>query len=380
MRTLGVAVLGYGFMGKVHTFAHKAIPFYYSPPPVGISLKVVCSSTAERGKAAQAHGGFERWTTNLEEAVTAPDVDIVHICTPNSLHLPALAAAIRTGKHIYIDKPVTGTLEDAEKAAALLPGYKGVAQVVFQNRFFPATLRAKRLIEEGFVGPITHFRAAHLHSGNVDPNRPANWKSTTAAGGGVLNDMVVHPLDMMAWLLGPFSAVHCVSRIWAPRRPNADKPGTEVAIDAEDAAILMLRQKDGAFGTVEASKIATGVEDELRFEIHGRHGAIRFNLKNPGYLEVFDGRQAGGDLGGNRGWQQLATLHRYPAPGGKFPDARASIGWIQGHVHCLYSFLKCVADGTTPDPTLAHGIYLQRVLEAARTSAATSAWMELPAQ
>ncbi|MCY3024601.1 MAG: Gfo/Idh/MocA family oxidoreductase [Planctomycetota bacterium] len=379
MRTLGIGMLGYGFMGKVHTFAHKAIPFYYSPPPASCRLRVVCTSSAATAQAAMAHGGYERCTTDYREVVNAPDVDVVHVCTPNVAHFPALAAAMRAGKHIYVDKPVTATLKEAEDLAALLPAYKGVAQVVCQNRFFPATLRARELVAQGFLGPITHFRGAHLHSGNVDPARPANWKATAAAGGGVIRDLAVHPLDMLYWLVGPFSAVNCVSRIWAARRPSAEKPGTEVVIDVEDAAVLLLRLKDGAFGTVEASKIATGIEDELRFEIHGRYGAMRFNLKQPGFLEIYDGRLPAGHLGGNRGWQQLATLHRYPSPGGKFPDARASVGWIQGHVHCLFSFLKCVVDGTPATPSLADGIYLQHVLEAARRSAETSAWVELKA-
>ena len=270
------------------------------------------------------------------------------MCTPNQEHFPALAAAIKAGKHIYVDKPVTASLDEADKLAAMLgvhpetlktdrleagptrvsgctpSGYRGMAQVALQYRFFPATLQAKRMIDEGFLGPITHFRGCYLHSGSVDPKKAVNWKSTAAAGGGVIRDLGSHILDLLGSLIGPFKAVHCTSRIWAAERPSLDKPGTMMKVDVEDAAIMLLRSADGAIGCVEASKIATGAEDELRFEIHGQQGAMRFNLMQPNYLEVYDCRSPEGDCGGRRGWQQIAAVQKYAGPRGKFPDPKIS--------------------------------------------------------
>ena len=140
---------------------------------------------------------------------------------------------------------------------------------------------------------------------------------------------------------------------------------------------MLARTADGAIGTVEVSKIATGIEDELRFEIHGRHGAIRFNLMQPNFLEVYDGRLPDGDLGGSRGWQQIATVQKYPAPGGKFPSSKNAIGWIRGHVHCLYEFLRAIAEGHNASPSLRDGIRNQRVMEAAIRSAKDQAWVHL---
>lgn len=376
--TLGVGVLGYGFMGKTHTFAHRTMPFYYDPPPVRTELKIVCTSRDSTAQAARLAAGFERCTTDALEVIEADDVDIVHVCTPNNEHFPALAAAMKAGKHIYCDKPVTASLEEADKLAALLPGYKGMGQVVLNYRFFPATMRAKQLVEEGFLGPVTHFRAAYLHSGSVDPNSPVNWKSTARAGGGVIRDLGSHVIDMLEWLIGPFEALNCTSRIWGRERPSSEAPGRVLTVDAEEAAVIVLRSADGAFGSVDVSKIATGTEDALRFEIHGRHGAMRFNLMQPNYLEVYDGRLPEGDFGGRRGWQSIAAVQRYAGLGGKFPGPRLSIGWLRGHVHCLYSFLQSIADGTPPRPSLAEGLHLQRVLEAARASAECGEWVRLP--
>ncbi len=380
MKTLGIGVLGFGFMGKTHTYAHRTIPLYYPNAPADCRMRVVCEATDELAQAAMEIGEFERCTSDYRQVVEADDVDLVHVCTPNHEHYPAIAAAIKAGKHIYVDKPVTGSLEEADKLSAMLPDYRGVGQVALQFRFFPATLKARQLIDEGFLGPVCHFRAAYLHGGSVDPEKAVNWKSTAAAGGGVIRDLGSHVLDLLWWLIGPFSRVNCASRIWAPERPNLDSPGEMMKIDVEDAAVMLLQKADGAIGTVEASKIATGTEDELRFEIHGRHGAMRFNLMQPNYLEIYDGRLPDGDFGGRRGWQRIASVQRYPHGGGKFPGPKFTLGWIRSHVHSLYSFLKAVADGTEAHPSLAEGLHMQRVLEAIRQSADKQTWTDLPQQ
>ena len=380
MKTLGVGILGFGFMGKTHTYAHHTIPLYYHPLPIQCRLKTVCEVTPQLAEAARDAGQFERCTTDPREVIAADDIDLVHICTPNQEHFAALAAAIKAGKHIYVDKPVTANLDEADKLAAMLEDYRGTAQVALQYRFFPATLQAKKLIDEGFLGPVSHFRGCYLHSGSVDPAKPVNWKSTAAAGGGVIRDLGSHILDLLNYLVGPFEAVHCTSRIWAAQRPSLDKPGTMMKVDVEDAALMLLRSADGEIGCVEASKIATGAEDELRFEIHGRHGAMRFNLMQPNYLEVYDCRPPEGDCGGRRGWQQIASVQKYPPPGGRFPNPKFSLGWIRSHVHSLYNLLDCIAAGRQPKPSLADGLYLQRVLEAVRASAEKKTWVDLPAK
>ncbi|MCG3181899.1 MAG: Inositol 2-dehydrogenase/D-chiro-inositol 3-dehydrogenase [Phycisphaerae bacterium] len=380
-RILGVGVLGFGFMGRMHTYAYRTIPLHYDPAPGRFALRAVCTAHAATAEAAKQAGGFDRCTTDPRAVIEADDVDIVHVCTPNQAHLDALRLAVAAGRHIYVDKPVTASLAEADALAGLLPGYRGVAQVALQNRFLPATMKAKRLVDEGFIGPVSHFRAAYLHGGSIDPDKAVNWKSTAAAGGGVIRDLGSHVLDLLDWLIGPFAAVHCASRIWSRQRPSLDRPGERMTIDVEDAAVMLLRSADGAIGSVEASKIATGSEDELRFEIHGRHGAMRFNLMQPNYLEVFDGRLPDGDLGGRHGWQQIACVQRYPVPDGgrlKLPSPKNAIGWTRAHVHAIYCFLRSVAGAGPASPSLSDGLRLQRVLEAVRESAGRGAWVDLP--
>lgn len=377
-KPLGVGIIGFGFMGKTHTYAYRTLPFYYDPLPLPFKLTAVCRANAALAEAARITGGFERVAATPEQLIKSPDIDIVHICTPNDQHLPALRLALAANKHIYIDKPVTASLAEADALEPLLQTYRGIAQVALQYRCFPATLRARQLVEQGFFGRITHFRAAYLHSGSLDENRPASWKFLNAAGGGVIRDLGPHVLDLLDWLIGPFTEVYCHSRIWASQRPHPDQPGVMLSVDAEDAAVMLLKSADGAFGAIEVSKLATGTEDELRFEIHGRNGALRFNLMDPNFLEVYDARLPDGDLGASRGWQRLACVQKYPPPGGKFPPGKNTLGWLRAHVHSIHAFLIAIASNRPASPSLAHGLRLQRMLEAARQSAQKQAWVSLP--
>ena len=141
--------------------------------------------------------------------------------------------------------------------------------------------------------------------------------------------------------------------------------------------VMMAKLPNGAIGTIEASKIATGAEDELRFEIHGDRGALRFNSMDPNYLEAYDLRVPDAPLGGGRGWCKIACVQRFEKPGG-FPGPKFSIGWIRAHLHSLYNFLQAVANRKQPQPSLQDGLRLQRLLSVAEKSALTQTWQSLP--
>lgn len=370
---LGVGIIGFGFMGRAHTYGLLNIPLFYQPLPFRIKHISVCRR-GDKGRAEAAQMGYYRKiTADYRELTEDPDIDIICVSTPNRFHREHLLAAIEAGKHIYCDKPVvcsTAEAEDVEKVL-LRTGYKGKTQVVFHNRFLPAVMRAKQLIETGFLGRVYHYRGGYLHSSNIDPDRPLGWKSTQAlGGGGSLMDLGSHVLDMMQFLLGDISSIYTQTQTFVAERTDP-QTGTRVPVDTDDLAMMLVRHADGASGMLEATKFATGICDELRFEIHGEKGAIRFNLMEPNWLEVYDVREEAGPMGGMRGFKKLECLQQYLPPATGFPAPRVSVGWIRAHLHCMYSFLECIALDREPCPSLHDGLRLQRVLEAGYRSAAT---------
>lgn len=374
MKEFGVGMLGFGFIGKVHAFGYRNLSYYFDPPPARVRLVGVCTSRKESAEKARDAGGFEFGTTDFREILSREDVHLVNICTPNDLHRDELLAAMQAGKHIYCDKPLTATWEEAQEVAAALKDYRGVSQMTLNNRFTVPALRAKQMIGEGFLGEVTQFRAGYFHSGSVDPQKPIGWKQQAGAGGGVINDLASHVVDLVDWLVGPVTAVQAESRILYPERPA--KEGGTVKVEAEDAVNMLARLADGGTGVIEATKIATGAEDELRVELHGTCGAIRFNSMQPNYLEAYSLADFDRPLGGARGWKRIATVHRYEKPAG-WPGPKFATGWMRSHVQCLNNFVAAVADGTPTQPDLARGVRLQYLLEQVRRSAADARWVEI---
>ena len=272
MKTYRVGMLGFGFIGKVHAYGYQNLPFYYDPLPLCARITHVAASRTESAEKARQTLGAEVATTDYRAITENPAIDIVDICTPNHLHKEALLSAIRHQKHIYCDKPLVATMAEAEEIEAALADYRGTAQMTFQNRFYPATMRAKQLVDEGVLGQVLSFRIAYLHGGSANPDAPLKWKLAAAAGGGVIADLASHVLDLADWLIGPFGSVMAATQIAYPERPSAADRAKKLPVDTEDSVVLLARMASGALGTIEATKIATGSEDELRLELHGSPG------------------------------------------------------------------------------------------------------------
>lgn len=381
MKQYGVGIIGFGFMGKAHTYGYQTLSFYYDKLPFKTKLVGICSRRAETVEEARELYGFEFGTTNPDELLSRNDIDIVHVCTPNASHKDLLIKAIQAGKHIYCDKPLVTSNAEAMEVLQELKKAREAGKAIFnqmalQNRFFPVTLRAKQMIDEGYIGNPISFRASYLHSGSVDPNKPIGWKlDKSIGGGGVLFDLGSHLLDLIYHLIGKYASISVKTKVLYPKRP--DSTGKIIDISAEDLVVITAEMKNGAVGTLEASKIATGTNDELRVEIHGDKGAIRFNLMEPNWLEFYDNRLSDQPLGGVKGFTRIECIQRYEKPGGSFPPSKLAIGWIRSHVHSLYNFLSCVNEGVQASPSLEEGAYIQLVMEKAYEANKSGCWVNL---
>jgi predicted dehydrogenase len=374
MRPYRVGILGFGFIGKVHSYGYRNLPLFYDPLPLAARITHVCTSRPETAEAGARLVGAEHAVTDFRAVTENPEVDIVHICTPNDRHKEALLSAMAHDKHIYCDKPLVADEEEAAEVREALGAYRGVAQMTLQNRFFPPVLRARRLIDEGFLGQPLEYRCAYLHAGSADPEAPLKWKLSGAAGGGVIADLASHAMDLVNHLLGDYRRLLAATRIAYPERPAAGEPQRRVPVDAEDCVMLLAEMADGCLGHLEATKIATGAEDEMRLEIHGEKGALRFNGMDPHHLEIYDRTAPDQPVGGTRGWTRVDTGQRYPAPAAKFPGPKFAIGWLRGHMACLANFLQSVAEERPAEPGLEQGLYIQHLIGACRRAAARGAW------
>lgn len=378
-KMIGVGIIGFGFMGKTHTYGYRNMALYYNNLPFNAKLVGVCNRTLSKAEQAKEDFGFDFATDNSDDIFNCPDIDVVSICTPNAAHVDDIIKAIESGKHVYCDKPMVISTEEAERIRMALDKQKAegnniVFQMAFQNRFFPSVLRTKQLIEEGKIGKITAFRAKYLHSGSVDANRTAAWRfKKEESGGGVLFDLGSHVCDLVYYLMGEYDKVLVHTNILHKIRKDAD--GNDVEVLNDDHVVMMAKMKCGVTGTIEASKLATGINDLLCVEIHGTKGAITLDLSEPDWVYYYDNTLPESDLGGEKGYKKIECVQRYPAPGGGFPSSKQTIGWLRSHAHCLYSFMDAVYHCKDASLGFEEGAYIQRLLEKAYKSAENEEWV-----
>ena len=372
MKTIKIGIIGWGFMGRTHAHALRAMPLFYPGAGFRAEIAGICSRRLEKAREAAEELNVPYYTDDYRQLLAREEIDAVSVCTPNALHEEIALAALKAGKHLYIDKPLADTAQGARRIADQAEKSGVFTRMVFNNRYLPVTLRARELVDQGRIGRVLSFEGRYLHSGSIDPNKPIGWKQTLQ--GGVLLDLGSHVLDLITWLCGYPEAVFCAQRTLYDTRPTREGGATRDLSD--DQTLMLLRLPGGAMGQVEASKIATGANDELTVEIRGEKGALAFDLMQPNYLRFYDNTRPEAPLEGERGFQWIETVARYPAPGGTFLPPKNSIGWDRGHLHCYYTFLDCLARGAAPDNGVGEGARLQMLMERAAQSAAQGRWVD----
>lgn len=373
---LGIGMIGFGFMGKIHSYAYRSLRWLYDPPPAGFRFVSVCTAHDDTARRAAEQGGYEQGVTDFRQVIDDPAVDIIDVCTPNAFHAEACIAALEAGKAVYCDKPLARTVAEAEAIVAAADKAPAVRhQMTFQHRFLPAVLRARQMIDEGFLGRVFSYRAEFLHAGYTDPTRPMSWRlDAEASGGGALFDLGSHAIDLMRYLAGDVARLSARCKTFITERPTAG--GGTAKVEVDDLALMQVELTDGALGTIEASRVATGTNDDLRFEIHGDMGALRCNVMEPNWLYAYDERDAGGAYGGNRGFKAIEAVQRYPAPA-VMPGPKCAIGWVREHIACLHNFVTCVVEDRPASPSLHDGLAVQRIMAAACESSRAGRWVNV---
>ncbi len=364
-KTLRIGVLGFGAMGRTHTWAVRNLPFFYRDLPFCATTVSLCTTSPEKSVRIAKELSIERAAANEDEIINAPDIDVIDICTPNVYHFQTLKKAIASGKHVLCEKPLCITPEEANEIVSLPRAEGQVCGMVFNNRYLAPVLRAKELIEEGRIGRILSFRGSYLHNSATDVNRAAGWKQDRdVCGGGVLFDLGSHVIDLVSLLCGKITQVSGMSQIAYPTR--CGRNGEEWATNADEAFYMMARTEGGAMGTMEVSKLHVGTNDDLCIEVYGEKGALKFSLMEPNWLYFYDATASDGAYGGERGFVRIECVGRYPQM--IFPSFKAPAGWLYGHLHSMHTFLSAVANGTPFAPSLEDGAYVQAVMDAAYRS------------
>lgn len=364
---INVAVIGKGSMGRTHSASISLLKYCYKNLPFEVRLHTLVTRNAETARADADALGFENYALTYEEAVNNPEIDVIDICTPNNLHLDMIEKAVKAGKHILCEKPLAISKAESEKILSITENTGKCYGMVFNNRHLASVIRACQIVKEGRLGRILSFRSVYRHSSGTDPQKTAGWKQNKdICGAGVLFDLGSHAIDLLNCVLGGTEEnkivdVKAVPQIGFETRKGMD--GKDWKTNAEEAIYVIATLKNGAVGTIEASKITVGANDDFSLEIFGTDGSLRFDLMNPNFLEFYDNTADGAHYGGYKGYTKIECVNRYDIEGSVFPGMRAPIGWLRGHIHSMYNYFTAVYNGTEVSPSFKDGAYVNEVME-----------------
>ncbi|MCM3687214.1 Gfo/Idh/MocA family protein [Kocuria rosea] len=363
---LGVAVLGYSFMGKAHSNAWRNVNAFYSTPRV--AQRVLVGRDARHVAAAAQQYGWEGSATDWRSVLERDDVHVVDICAPGHLHAEMAVAALEAGKHVLVEKPLANTVAEAERmvAAAAAAQAHGVRSMVgFNYRRVPALALARDLIADGRIGQVRQVRASYLQDWLADEHAPMTWRlRRQTAGSGALGDLASHAVDQVRFLLGsPVTSAAGTLETFVRTRAGADGP-ERVSVD--DAAWATLRTASGAVASLEVSRCATGRKNALQIEVYGSSGGLRFDLERLNELQFFDATAPAEAQGYSR---VLVTEQSHPYVRAWWP-AGHTLGWDHTFTSQAADFLQAIASGAAVSPSFEDGLEVQRVLDAVETSAA----------
>jgi predicted dehydrogenase len=384
MEKIRVGMVGYKFMGKAHSNAYRALPMFFPKSAVKPVMAAICGRDPEGVEQAREQFGWESVETDWRQLVKRDDIDLIDINAPSDAHKEIALAAAAEGKHLFCEKPLALTLEDSREMleAAEKAGVKHM--VGFNYRFSPAVQLAKKLIEEGRIGKIFHFRAMFLQDWIIDPNFPLVWRlQKDIAGSGSHGDLGAHLIDMARFLVGEFNEVIGMSETFIKERPlasamtglsakgSAEGPRGEVTVD--DATLFMTRFENGALGSFEATRFAAGHRCTNGFEINGSKGSIKFDFERMNELQVYFTDDAE-DVQGFR--RVLATDPAHAYMDAWWP-AGHTIGFEHTFTHEVLEFMQALAEDRQPVPNFNDGVKCQEVLEAVDLSIAQRRWVSI---
>lgn len=375
MKNINVGLLGYKFMGKAHSNAFSKLGMFFDLD-AKIVKKAICGRDEKWVAEASEKFGWESYETSWQKFVARGDLDVIDITAPSNFHKEAAIAAAEAKKHVFCEKPLALNVADAREILASVEKHGVKHQIGFNYRFAPAIMLAKKLIDDGKIGQIYHFRGNYLQDYIIDPEFPLVWRlDKNVAGSGSHGDLGAHVIDLARFLVGDFKRVMGLQKTFIKKRPIVERmTGLSASasdnaeygdVTVDDATLFVSEFENGALGSFEATRFAAGHSNDLTFEINGSKGSIKFDLLRINELEYFSRDDESG-LQGFRTIQATEDVHPYAD---RWWPTGHVIGYEHTFVHEFYEFFKSILEDKPTVPNFYDGMKCCQVLEAVEKSA-----------
>jgi predicted dehydrogenase len=382
--TIGIGVIGFGWMGQAHSRAYRDIPVYFPDSGIRPRLVAVADNVPERVALATENFGFEHGAADWREVIGRDDIDVIDITAPNALHRELVEAAAAAGKHIACEKPVgidpaaTAAIEKAGRSAGIVSGCG------YNYRWAPLVQHTRRLIETGRLGQPTHYRGRFFSMYGRDRLGLLSWRYLQEeAGYGVLSDIMSHAIDMAQFLYGPITRVVATKETFVRERPlptpgmtthyARGKPGDPMgAVTNEDYVGALVQFASGARGTLEADRSIFGPQSSMAFELNGSRGAASWDHEKLNQLALYLPEEQPED-----GFIEVLSGDAYPNQGSIVPGSGNSLGYEDLKLIEAYEFLRSVAAGRAHHPGFDDALANASVAAAMARSWETERWEDV---
>ncbi len=329
--TIGVGMLGYAFMGKAHSNAYRTIAHLPGQAPMLPELVAIAGRNAEAVTQAADLFGFERAVTDWREIISDPRIGLFDNSGPNLLHAEPTILAAQAGKHVLCEKPLGMDAAESYEIwqSVARAGVKHMCG--YNNRFVPAIRYARQLLEADEFGEIRHVRARYLQSWGADEGL-MTWRfDNSQAGSGALGDLGAHIIDLARYLVGEITTVSALTRTFITERAGH-------RVDVDDAFEATVEYQNGAFGTLEATRLAPGRINSLVLEVNGSKGSFLFNLERLNELQIHMNGSA------HKGFQTvLMTEPEHPFLQFWYPPGH-TLGWQDSFTHQAHHLLSAIRE------------------------------------
>ena len=379
-------MVGYRFMGKAHSNAWRQAPHFF-PLKAEVEMHTICGRDPGAVEDARRQLGWQYASTDWKAVVNSPEIDVIDINTPNDSHAEIAIAAARAGKHILCEKPLAMDVAQCQQMLDAVKKARVVHMVCHNYRRIPAIALAKKMIEEGTLGEIYHYRARYAQDWIVDPKFPLVWRlQKGVSGSGTHGDINAHIIDLARYLIGEFKEVCGLMHTFIKERPLMDEGGKGKGlggkggqkmgkVTVDDAAMFIGRFQNGALANLEATRFALGRKNHIEIEINGSKGSLYFDLEDLNRLKFFDNTRPND----RQGFSDILVTQpggTHPYVGSWWPPGHI-IGYEHTFVHAIADFVNAVVDRKPVQPTFEDGLKNQRVLEAVEESAKTHEWVKV---
>jgi predicted dehydrogenase len=365
-------------MGRAHSNAYKQVGQFF-PSNHRVVLKAACARDAAKAKEFADQWGYESVETDWKKLIARPDIDAVDICTPNNLHKEIAIAAAAAGKMILCEKPLAMNVAEGREMVAAVERAKVPNMVWYNYRRIPAVTLAKKLIEEGRLGKIFHYRAKFLQDWTINADLPQGgqglWRlDVAAAGSGVSGDLLAHCIDTAVWLNGAVESITALTETFVKERKH-NLTGKVEPVGIDDACIFMGKFANGSLANFESTRYARGHKALYTFEINGEKASLAWDLHDLHRLQMFDYK----DEGKIRGWKSIHVTDN----GGEHPYMDKwwvpglAVGYDCSFTHQVADFIQGLETGTPAGPTFRDALETQAVLDAILDSAKSRQWVDV---